>query len=256
MPTMTPGEAATELLTKAKGTSGKLVVEQENENYENDADENSITGQDVILTQNGDTLLLSQIEKNPVTQKRRNPGRFAKSAQETIQESQNDGNASDTNHTGSNRLKNKGTKSPQKRTTTQKDSGNKTNPNVVNATETILKDGNASDTNHTGYNRLKNKGTKSPQKPTSTQEDSGNKTNPNVVKATETNHTDSSRRKNKSPKSPQKDPKRPLAITDVPALPKTKDKTRKTKNSVDGDFPESDQAIFHPHPHLAPHPQP
>ncbi len=248
---MTPGEAATELVTKAKGNSGKLVVQQENENYEKDADENSITGQDVILTQNGDALLLSQKEKNTGTQKRRNPGRFAKSAQETIQESQNDGNASDTNHSDSNRLKNKATKSPQKPTRTQKTSAQNTNPN----------DANATGINVTESSSQNNNSTKSPQKPTnptSTQKASGNKTNPNVVNGTETNHTDSSLRKNKSTKSPQKDTKHPRPIKDIPAIPKTKDQTRKTKNIDDGDVAESDQAISPTHlrHHSAPHPQP
>ena len=105
---MTPGEAAIDLLNKTKHSCGKVVLEQENEKGAEEGSEDSLTGQELVLTQNGDALLLSQNENSTGTQKRRNPGRFVKSAQGTIQESQNDGT-----ETGANKTPPRNTKHPR-----------------------------------------------------------------------------------------------------------------------------------------------
>jgi hypothetical protein len=108
MPTMTPAEAATDLLTKTKHSSGKLVVDQENETGAEGSSEDAATTEELVLTQNGDALLLSQKDKSTGTLKRRNPGRIVKSAQGTIQESQNDGT-----ETGGNKTPPRNTKHPR-----------------------------------------------------------------------------------------------------------------------------------------------
>jgi hypothetical protein len=76
---MTPAEAATAILSKTKDSCGKLAVELDHEDGDEEGNEGSSNGED------GEEMLLSQNDKTTATQKRRNPVRVGKSAQEQSQ---------------------------------------------------------------------------------------------------------------------------------------------------------------------------